>query len=236
VTHSAGTAAIIPYCWDTVTGATFEPDAVIRTSNTVARFYLPLDKPINCIINSSGGTGGGGGGGVSYPDQSGNAGKKLGTDGSNPLWEWALGYPIVGTPTDGQVLQFDFANSRYVPVTPATGGGGGGTTLVTSSTVAIVGNEARVKGTIIPMYLKASGPLTHGSLVAGAKNVQTIAVGTAIPGDVVAVGPPTDLPADIVWTGRVSTNGVVSIWVQNQGTATVSLTSLTWKVMVIREF
>jgi hypothetical protein len=60
------------------------------------------------------------------PTQSGNAGKVLRTDGTVAAWSDVLqlaGRTVhTAAPTDGQVLRWDNANSRWAPATPSAGG------------------------------------------------------------------------------------------------------------------
>lgn len=98
----------------------FDNSLVIELSNgrqINAGEVLPPDiaDRLKIIINQ--GASGGGGGGASLPDQSGNAGKFLTTDGSTASWGTPAGSGDVVGPssaTDNAIARFDLATGKLI--------------------------------------------------------------------------------------------------------------------------
>lgn len=98
----------------------FDNSLVIELSNgrqINAGEVLPPDiaDRLKIIINQ--GASGGGGGGASLPDQSGNAGKFLTTDGSNASWGTPAGSGDVVGPssaTDNAIARFDTTTGKLI--------------------------------------------------------------------------------------------------------------------------
>jgi len=74
-----------------------------------------------------------------------------------------------------------------------------------------------------------------GSLVDGAGETQSVTIEGVNLGDFVLVSAPYDLQ-DITVTGYVQAQDTVEIRIQNEGAATVNLTSGTWRIIVIKKF
>ena len=105
----------------------FDNSLVIELSNgrqINAGEVLPPDiaDRLKIIINQ--GTSGGGGGGASLPDQSGNAGKFLTTDGSNASWGTPAGSGDVVGPSssvDSELVLFNSTTGKLIKRASLTG-------------------------------------------------------------------------------------------------------------------
>jgi hypothetical protein len=120
----------------------FDNSLVIELSNgrqINAGEVLPPDiaDRLKIIINQ--GASGGGGGGASLPDQSGNAGKFLTTDGTNASWGTPAGSGDVVGPssaTDNAVARFDATTGKLIQNSVVTISDTGAVSGVTSMGVA----------------------------------------------------------------------------------------------------
>jgi len=117
----------------------FDNSLVIELSNgrTInAGEVLPPDiaDRLKIVINQ-GASGGGGGGGASLPDQSGNAGKFLTTDGSTASWGTPSGSGDVVGPssaTDNAIARFDTTTGKLIQNSVVTVSDAGAVAGVTS--------------------------------------------------------------------------------------------------------
>lgn len=106
----------------------FDNSLVITLSNgreINAGEILPPDitDRLKIIINQ-GASGGGSGGGTSLPDQTGNSGKFLSTDGTNPLWSTPAGSGDVVGPAssvDSEIALFNSTTGKLIKRATTTG-------------------------------------------------------------------------------------------------------------------
>jgi hypothetical protein len=120
----------------------FDNSLVIELSNgrqiNVGEVFPPdLSDRLKVIINQ--GASGGGGGGASLPDQTGNAGKFLTTDGSTASWGTPSGSGDVVGPasaTDNAVARFDATTGKLIQNSVVTISDTGAVSGVTSMGVA----------------------------------------------------------------------------------------------------
>lgn len=75
--------------------------------------------------------------------------------------------------------------------------------------------------------------LDFGNILAGAIGTQTVAVDGALVGQLVALGPPSNIDAGLVWSGFVSADGLVEIRLFNTTGGAIDPAAGDWKVSVL---
>lgn len=75
--------------------------------------------------------------------------------------------------------------------------------------------------------------LDFGSIGAGAIGTEIVAVEGAIVGQLVALGPPDNIDAGLIWSGYVSADGLVTVRLYNTTGAPIDPAAGVWKVSVL---
>lgn len=75
--------------------------------------------------------------------------------------------------------------------------------------------------------------IDFGSIAAGAVGTANVAVDGAVVGQLVALGPPDNVDAGLLWSGFVSSDGVVEIRLFNSTGGAIDPAAGDWKVSVI---
>lgn len=75
--------------------------------------------------------------------------------------------------------------------------------------------------------------IDFGSIAAGGVGTASVAVDGAVVGQLVALGPPDNVDAGLLWSGYVSSDGVVEIRLFNSTGGPIDPAAGDWKVSVI---
>ena len=84
------------------------------------------------------------------------------------------------------------------------------------------------------LALVGSASIDFASISAGAVGTQSVTVTGAKTGDVVALGPPSGINANLIWSGYVSAADTVTIRLYNPTGGAIDPASATWKVVVFQ--
>lgn len=79
-----------------------------------------------------------------------------------------------------------------------------------------------------------TGSLSFGTIAANSTATATISVTNAALNDMVLLGPPSGLEAGLIATGIVSTPGLVTVRLHNGTTGSITVSTLTWRVAVVK--
>ena len=156
--HGFHTANLLGTCYDTTASPWAEVDGYSMTVNP-STYEVALTFPVAftgaCVINA-GGAGTSSGGGAGTGTAGGDAAGAL-----DALTVVKIQNRTVAAvaPTDGQLLGWSGANSRWQPMTVTSGGGGSGDSVTAGAGIVMSGTAPKtvaVDTSVIPTYLRGT--------------------------------------------------------------------------------
>lgn len=107
-------------------------------------------------------------------------------------------------------------------------------TPATADNTTKVATTAYVQANLDAAMFSASASLDFPSIAANNVASLTMTVTGAVTGDVVALGPPSNISTNVVWSGFVSAADTVTVRCHNYGTAASDSAAGTWTAMILR--